>query len=351
MRDLNQLIAAVQRNCHIADARHAREATLCTYLLEMREYYRWENGLPREEPPRKDELGAWLSAREALWSDLEDEPFAELPVGGALLDAFDAEAVNARLMPQGFIYGGGYGRFHRPHFFLAELDRTEQRDGLTVLLAGCEYARDVSAPPAVLHEGTVYLRQESVRRWLQEKVELWGMRKTDGALASAMEHYGFSVDPARALERMTLEQTEAIILHEMGEGTAAGLLGAPWQDMLAVLTRRRAELVARAVRDNLADCASTLPSLIVAEAEASIHFYFANFEGMRRALFPLLDQAYRRWREDRDAAALAEAVRSGRVHWEAAGRRLLEIYRESTAGFGEGALDDRIEREEPALTL
>ena len=351
MRDLNRLIDAVQRNCHIADARHARGATLCTYLLEMREYYRWENDLPHGEPPPKAELGVWLTAREALWEGLEDEPFAELPVGGALLDAFDAQAVNARLMPRGFIYGGGYGRFHRPHFFLAELDRTERRDGITVLLAGCEYARDLSAPPAVLHEGMVYLRQESVRRWLQEKVELWGMRKTDGALASAMERYGFPGDRAQALERMTLEQTEAIILHEVGEGLAGDLLGAPWQAMLAGLTRRRAELVARAVRDNLADCASTLPALIAAGAEASIHFYFANFEGMRRALFPRLDQGYQRWREDGDIADLAEAVRSGRAHWEAAGRRLLEIYRESAAGCGDGMLDARIASEEPALTL
>ena len=38
---LGPFIEAVQRNCHIADARHAREMTLCTYLLEMREFFRW----------------------------------------------------------------------------------------------------------------------------------------------------------------------------------------------------------------------------------------------------------------------------------------------------------------------
>lgn len=38
-----QLVQSVQRNCHVADARHAREMTLCNYLLEMREFYRWEH--------------------------------------------------------------------------------------------------------------------------------------------------------------------------------------------------------------------------------------------------------------------------------------------------------------------
>lgn len=347
MQHLNRLIDAVQRNCHIADARHARDVTLCTYLLEMREYYRWENELPPQAQPRKDELGAWLTEREAMWSGLEDEPFGALPVDEDSLDAFDAEAVNARLVPRGYVYGGGYGRFHRPHFFLARLDRTERRDGLTVLVAGCEYARDLSAPPAVLHNGTVYLRQESIMRWLREKVELWGVRKTEGALAAALERYGFESGAPGALERMAAAETEAIILHELGEGLADGLLGARWREMIAALTSRRAELVARAVRDNLADCASTLPALIESGADASIHFYFANFEGMRRALFPLLERGYRQWRESREVSALAAAVRSGRAHWEAAGRRLIEIH----ACSGEGGLDERIAGEEAALTL
>ena len=33
---LDRLVDAVQANCHITDARHARSMTLCTYLLEIR---------------------------------------------------------------------------------------------------------------------------------------------------------------------------------------------------------------------------------------------------------------------------------------------------------------------------
>ena len=42
---LQQLCDAVQKNCHISDARHGTDYGLCTYLMKMREYFRWEQGL------------------------------------------------------------------------------------------------------------------------------------------------------------------------------------------------------------------------------------------------------------------------------------------------------------------
>ncbi len=92
-----------------------------------------------------------------------------------------------------------------------------------------------------------------------------------------------------------------MILHEIGEGLAERLLGRDWKDMIASFTRKRPEILARAVRDNLADCLSTLPGLIERDAQCSLHFYFANFEGMRRTLFPRLVESYRRWTRDRQA--------------------------------------------------
>ena len=45
MSTLAQLVSAVQRNCGISDARHAGDCGRCTFLLKMREYYRWEHAL------------------------------------------------------------------------------------------------------------------------------------------------------------------------------------------------------------------------------------------------------------------------------------------------------------------
>jgi hypothetical protein len=90
----DRLIGAVQRNCHIADARHAREMTLCTYLLEMREFYRWEAGIPLGDPLARPEVGAWLTAREELWETLVDASFGPLPLGDAEHEPFAVAALS-----------------------------------------------------------------------------------------------------------------------------------------------------------------------------------------------------------------------------------------------------------------
>ncbi len=335
LRNFPELVECVQRNCHIADARHARETTLCNYLLEMREFYRWEHEVPLARNLPRQEVGSWISEREALWEGLQADALERLPVGGQSYDAFEVGAINAALLPQGLVYGGGYGRFGKPHFFLAQLERSEQRQGLTLLFSGCEYARDLTAPPAALQGGVVFLRRDALRRWLWDRIEIWGVRKADGALKSALDYYGFAAGPEAALERMTGQESETLVLHELGEALAEPLLGPAWRDLIASFAGRRAEILARAVRDNLADCLSTLPRLIEREAAGSIHTYFANFEGMRSRLFPLLECAYRGWRKTGDLDALSEAALAGSAHWRVAALSLLRVHREDPAAAEE----------------
>ena len=350
MQNFYPLVEAVQKNCHIADARHARDKTLCTYLLEMREFFRWEYEIPLSKQPPKDELGDWLTRREALWNELEDAPFASLPVSGKDFDPFDIEAINRELAPQGLVYGAGYGRFHKPHFFLGRLLRQEQRDGLKIVVSECEYARDITSIPAAMQNGVIYLRHESLRRWLGEKIEMWGLKKSDGALKSALECYGLDGNEEAALDRMLEHESEAVILHEIGEVAADRILGEEWKEMLTGFTRKRPEIFARAVRDNLADCLSTLPALLEQGAECSLHFYFANLDGMRRSLFPRLTTAYRHWRDQGDLSQLRAAVASGREHWEAVGVKLVNHYRIEYAEPGAGS-NDPIERLETEATF
>ena len=340
--DFPGLVQSVQRNCHIADARYAREATLCNYLLEMREFYRWENEVPLSQALPRQELGSWISEREALWDGLQADDLAPLPLGARCYDAFEVGAINAALVPRGLVYGGGYGRFGKPNFFLAELKRREERQGLTLYVSGCEYARDLSAPPAALLEGAVFLREDALRRWIWDKIEIWGVRKSDGAMASALEYHGFAADPEAALERMAEQEQETLILHELGESMAEPLLGPGWRNLIVSFSGRRAEILARAVRDNLADCLSTLPRLIEREAVGSLHFFFANFEGMRGNLFPLLTQAYRGWRESGNFAPLQDAVRAGEAHWHRVALSLLQVH-DSDPGAAEARIAGWVE--------
>jgi hypothetical protein len=106
------------------------------------------------------------------------------------------------------------------------------------------------------------------------------------------------------------------------------LLGeARWQEILAGCTRHKPEIVARAVRDNLADCLMTLPTLLERGMDSSIHFYFGNFSGMRSKLFPLAYLAYRRGVDSGNWSQLKDAVQRGREHWENVAQQILQVDR------------------------
>lgn len=329
--NLSNLIDTVQKNCMIADARHARDMTMCTFLLEMREYYRWEMEIPYGARLPKDELGDWLNARESEWDAVEDEDFVPLPITDSGVDPFEVDAVNRALVPHGLVYSSGLGQFRKPHFVLAELKRAEVREGVQVLVAGCEYARDLIAPPAALRDGAIFLRMDAVRRLLWNKYEEWQWKEKDSALGRAFAHYDFERDIERGLDRMAEAESEAMILHEIGEARAGRLLGDDWEAMLGGLNARHAELLARAVRDHLADCLVTLPTLIEREAFGALHFYLANLSGLRRALFPALPAAYAAWLADRKLERLADLARQGEAHWLGVARRLMDACRADPA--------------------
>ena len=319
------LVGTVQRNCNIADARHARDVTLCTYLLGMREFFRWEHDIPYGVAPPRAEVGRWIAEREARWEQIVDADFVTVPVAGQAFDPFAAREVNAALAGSGLVYGAGVGRFHKPHFFLGQLAREEQRGEARLLVCGCEYARDVSAIPAASQGATLIVRREALRQWLWEKAEGWNVKQQDGALKSALLAYGFDRNPQAAIERMTDGEIDTLVLHEEGEIAAGRLLGAGWASKLGGFSSKRAELLARAVRDNLADCLVTLPGLLQRDEADSLHFWFSTFDGLRRELFPLLVAAYAATTVGAGTAALQAAAAAGRVHFAALGLRLLAM--------------------------
>jgi len=177
-----------------------------------------------------------------------------------------------------------------------------------------------------MRDGAIFLRMDAVRRLLWNKYEEWQWKEKDTALGRAFAYYDFERDIERGLDRMAEAESEAMILHEVGEARAESLLGEDWNTMLGQLTSRHAELLVRAVRDHLADCLVTLPTLLEREALGSLHFYLANLSGLRRALFPALPQAYDNWLEDRNDARLADVVSGAQAHWLDAARQLTATY-------------------------
>ncbi|HIP53491.1 MAG TPA: hypothetical protein EYH03_05720, partial [Chromatiales bacterium] len=269
-REVERLQKAVQRNCDIADAQWGAEYGLCTYLMKMREYFRWERGMDYHERLPKDEVGDWLVAREQLWEGLQGEEFKPLQVDGECFDPFDTEAINRKLTPQGLVYSGGIGGSGRSHFFLAWLERCEMPEGFSLYVAGRELARDLSSPPAMNCGQAIFVRRESLRRMLWEKLENWRWSRPDNALGRAFACYDFERDLNTALDAMADAEMETILLHERGEYEAGRLLGGRWNDMVLSLAHTPGELMARAVRDHLADCRMTLPRLVERGQDASI---------------------------------------------------------------------------------
>jgi hypothetical protein len=327
MLNIGQIVNTVQRNCHISDAQHAGDLTLCTYLLKMREFYRWENDIPLTRQLAREDVGQWMQEREHMWEHLEANGFEPIPLEHGASDPFDADDINHELVPQGYVYSGGVGRFCKPHFFLGNLVTKETRDGFTVYLSSCEYARDLEAPPAMLQGRTIFVRQESVRRYLWEKVEESRWNRNNVAMQRALACYPFALDAEHALDRMTRNETETMVLHELGEGLAGAALGSDWERMLAGLARSKAEIMARAVRDQYADSLTTLPALVEARNDAALHFYFAVFGGMRQHLFPEVLAAYRRWCADGDLDPLRLLARTGQSRWRATAEKMLALFR------------------------
>jgi hypothetical protein len=331
--EATRLVQAVQTNCHIADARHAADLTLCTYLLQMREFYRWEQHLPLGASLPREAIGNWISQREALWQELEEAELLTLPAPGFQhgLDPFDVSTINRQLEPLGLAYGAGLVGQDRPIFFIAESRDRQERDGLQVLHLGREWARCLMAPPAVLtrvdDRPSVLLRRESLARWCWEKFEAFSLRPHEGsAMQAVVQAYGLDRGFEQALPRWLDEQTEVILLHEIGERKAGDWLGPAWTAMRLDLASRRADLYARAVRDHLADLETTLPTLRARDAQASLHMWFASFDGMREQLFPGLKRAYLAWRRGDGGTALQAACGLGLVHFRALALGALDLH-------------------------
>lgn len=326
MQVLPTILQTVQTNCHIADSQHAGDYTMCVYLLKMRELFRWEKGLAYDANLPKEELGNWLSEREQLWESFADKDYIEMDLAGETISPFESDRINEILNQQGLVYSGGLGQHAKPHFFLAELLGKESHGEFNIYVSGKEYARDLTAPPAMARDKDIYIRRESLGRMLWEKIEEWRWNRNKGAMAKALSFYDFDRDLHKELQAMTDNELHSVMLHEIGEVRAGSILGEDWNEMLYALPRSQAELMARAVRDHLADCLSTLPSLIADGRDASLYFYFGNFKSMRREIFPSLLQAFQDWSETGNRHTLMQWVEKGRDHWQKVARQIVDAF-------------------------
>jgi hypothetical protein len=323
---IEKLIETVQHNCDIADAQHGGDYTMCTYLMKMREYFRWVGGYGFTDRIPADELGDWLEEREERFDELEEADFSSIEIDGHQADPFDAELINSWLNPHGLVYSAGLENCARAHFYLAHLDSSEQQqDGYSLHISGKELARGLNSPPAMMQESTIYLRREALRRLMWERHETWRWNSLDNPMGRAFAGYDLETDIEEALTLIADHELESVRQHEIGEYLAGQMLGDKWNHLLMAVSGTPAELMMRGLRDHLADCLTTIPYLVEEGRESSLHFLLGNLSGMRAKLFPSLRKEYESWRESGDRRSLLELAKRGQDHWQQLALAVLEI--------------------------
>jgi len=354
-REMQGIIDTIQHNCDISDARHAGKYSMCTFLLKMREYYRWQQGIPLSASMGKDSVGKWLVEHEQYWEDLFAEKYKRLAFAASKHDAFDTPAINTQLKKHQYVYSAGRGIFSKPHFFIGELIDHARQDDIDIFICGDEYARDLVAPPAMLCNGQIFIRQQSIRRFIWEKIEENRWRKLDESpvIRAAVEHGLDITEPditpdkfEYLLDTMTALESDSALQHELGEVSAGRQLPAEWDEMLSGLAGSQAEFIARAIRDHLADSITTLPWLLDANNSPALHFYFANFTGLRKVLFPQALAAYNDFVSNNSRTALEDICANAFTRWQKETTGLLDYFSpghcDNTARDIEAHYHDRI---------
>lgn len=316
MSELDDLTQQIQRNCNISDARHGGVFSVCGLALRLRDLYKWEKGLAPWEEGDPGEVLDWIGAREDHWETLAGAEYALLSVGEERLDPFDTESVNSLLSSHGFYYGAGYARGLKPTFFLAPIEHQREVEGCPVYVLGLERARDLLTLPALSQGHTILLRRESAYRYLWDQIA-YIAPSARRALHAAMDACGLSDHRPAALRRdfrRLFDVQESIHLyHELGEIRETDFRRDLWQEIVAAFPLTRVELLARHVKDLLADTNTFGPLRHICRTRdtAGLALYVALSDRVAKALFPELPAGLEELLRSGDWAAVAQAVEVG----------------------------------------
>lgn len=326
-REQAQLVEQVQFNCDISDANHAGNYTLCIYLLKMREYFRWIHALDFEQPLDSERMSQWLREKEDIWDKVVDTDFKPINYQENEFDPFDSTAINAQIESSNLFYHAGIGQKAAQHFFIADLADQYHHEDIQISITAKEHARDLTAPPAISTTEEIIVRQESLKRMCWERYQEWHWSNLQNPMGTALSYYPFADSIPEALQLMVETEQDTLIHHELGEMQITRQWGEQWTAMMPGLLGSKAELLARAVRDHLADCLVTIPRLLEIHNPASIHFYFANLTPIRKDLFPSALQAYRHWVDTSKPRDLEKLSARAALHWEKTLQSILAIHR------------------------
>ena len=332
MLRLDPIIAQVQENCDIADANHAGLYSICGLAMRLRDLYKWDMGLEAWKEGNPSEVLAWIDEKEQKWDKLAGNPFHAIMIAGHRYDPFDIIAINNVLEPHGFFYGAGYAHSTRPTFFLACIEKKREINSCRIYILGRELARDLFTTPALSQEGSILIRQETAQFFLWDNI-FYIKKSGRQALRFALENYGLNdINPTMLhahLKRIVAAETEAYIYHELGEIHDTVFNRALWRKIIGTFPHTAIELLARSIKDILADTNEhgTLRHISKERKIASLAFYVAFLEGLRKILFPEIIEAFQVFMETRDWNLIEHAITIGHHTAQQYAETIMNIYR------------------------
>ena len=331
MNEIEALTRQVLHNCDISDAQHAGLYSTCGLALRLRDLFKWEHRLNPWEEKDTSEILDWIGEKEALWEKLADAKHTNIAFQGKLYDLYDTSAINVILEPRGLFYGAGFAFSLKPSFFLAEIENKHQINGYTVYALGRELARDLLTLPALSQEQQILLRTDSARMFLWDQM-VYIKKSGRPALRFALEHCGLKEPAAEAMRQhlptILAAQKDNYIYHEIGELSDATFDPKTWRELIAAFPHSPVELLARALKDLLADThpSGTLHHLIENQKLAGLGFYTAFLDGMLKELFPQLRKAFIDFTKTGNWRIIKDAAITGHQHAKNVAAEMVELY-------------------------
>jgi hypothetical protein len=332
MLDLDHLTSQVLENCSISDSRHAGLYSVCGLALRLRDLYKWEKGLDPWIEMDSSALLDWIGDKEEKWDELEEMEFSEITILDKTYDPFDARGMNRVLEPHGFLYGAGYVHSLKPSFFLAVLEEKRVMDGCPVYILGRELARDLLTVPALSQDDCILIRKEAAKLFLWDLI-FFIKKSGRGPLRFALESYGVKDKDSKALRRnlarISAAEMETYIYHELGEIRDTAFDRKIWRAIIAAFPHTPIELLARVVKDLLADTNEhgKLQHIVRERKAGSLALYAAFQDGLRKELFPELNEVFQEFAETHNWQVIEQAISSGYNRAKTYAEQMSGIYR------------------------
>ena len=330
----SSLLKTIKYNCDISDARDNGIYSICTLVLKLRNLYKWEYRLEPWQEPDSPVLLDWIAAKEDYWETIQEKSFSQISVNGEGIDPFLLPTINEHLSSDNHVYGAGYGRSMKAVFFIAEILENRVFEGCPTLILGKEKAREISSPFAMLQDGVIYIRKEPLRFFFWDQIQEINPSGRV-AMQQALACYDLLKDCC-SFDREKLidvfdsiidQELEIFIYHEVGENQKNLLDSDVLKKIISAFPASALELVARAVKDILADTHSKglLGYILAKEKKSSLGFYISFLDGMRKHLCPEINEASKQFWKNGDWSLIEKARMECRMKNEEIGAKLQDI--------------------------